>query len=313
MELRHLRYFVAVAEAKSFSRAARQLNISQPPLSAQIQSLEDEIGARLFDRTSKGASLTDVGRSLIAKARDILLAAQQAKDIAKHPQREEPVLRIGVVTPALTINFTAALNKFRAAHPELRLRLRHAGVATLHRLLKSGEIDVIFTRPFHAEPQLMQRHLEWHEQLLAIPAVHPWAKRRTIPWRLLNGAHVLLIDPEFNALYGQNFLHMCGRHNATPEIDYAASDLTSLIWLVASGHGVCPYPGSLVPMAPPGVVFKSFTPASRPIELVLMWPAKNESPTLRTFVASFSTATSSGIVHDGKSAHRDVASSFGAS
>ena len=307
MELRHLRYFVAVAESQSFSRAARQLNISQPPLSAQIQALEDEIGARLFDRTSKGASLTDVGRSLIAKARDILLAAQQAKDIAKNPQRDEPVLRIGIITPALTINFTAALNNFRAAHPDLRLRLRHAGVATLHRLLKGGEVDVIFTRPFHAEPQLMQRHLEWHDQVLAIPAAHPWAKRRAIPWRLLNGARVLLIDPEFNALYGQNFLHMCGRHQATPEVDYVASDLTSLIWLVACGLGVCPYPSSMVPMAPPGVVFKSFTPASRPVELVLMWPSKNESPTLRTFIGSFSTGTSPGSIFDGKRAHRNLA------
>lgn len=286
MELRHLRYFVAVAESKSFSRAARQLHISQPPLSAQIQSLEDEIGARLFDRSSTGASLTEVGRSFIVKAREVLAVAQQAKDIVKHPQPDHPELRIGIITPGLTPGFITTLNHFRTAHPDLRLRLRHSGVAVLQRLLKAGEVDVIFTRPFHAEPQLMQRHLEWHDQLLAIPAGHLWARRSEIPWKLLNKARVLLIDPEFNALYGQNFLHMCGRHQATPEVDYAASDLTSLIWLVAAGAGVCPYPSSMVPMAPDGIVFRPFKPASRPIELVMMWPSKNESLILRSFVES---------------------------
>src|SRR3954466_530186 len=105
MELRHLRYFVAVAESKSFSRAARHLNISQPPLSAQIQSLEDEIGARLFDRSSTGASLTEVGRSFIGKAREVLAAAQQAKDLVKHPRSAQSELRIGIITPGLTEKF----------------------------------------------------------------------------------------------------------------------------------------------------------------------------------------------------------------
>ena len=105
----------------------------------------------------------------------------------------------------------------------------------------------------------------------------------------MKGARVLLIDPEFNALYGQNYLHMCGLHRTTPEVDYAASDLTSLLWLVAAGLGVCPFPDSLVETAPKGIVFRPFTPASRQIELVLMWSAKNESPALRAFIELLDT------------------------
>lgn len=296
MELRHLRYFVAIAETKSFSRAARLLHISQPPLSAQIHSLEEEISARLFDRSSKGATLTEVGRNFLLKAREILASAQQAQDITKYPNHEHSEFRLGVITPALTPKFAHSLKRFQLAHPESRLRLRHGNVALLHRLLKAGEVDVIFTRPFHAEPQLMQKHLEWHDQLLAIPVDHPWAKRSEIPWRLLTGERVLLIAPEFNALYGQNFLHMCGRHEATPEVDYAASDLNSLIWLVASGFGVCPYPSSMTVNAPAGVVFKPFKPSSRPIELVLMWSAKNACPTLRNFIECFSPNQASDII-----------------
>jgi DNA-binding transcriptional LysR family regulator len=281
---------VAVAETKSFSRAARRLNLSQPPLSAQIHSLEDEIGARLFDRSSKGASLTEIGRTFLTKAREILAAAQQATQLAKLPNREQPELRVGMITPSLTAKFAARLRAFRLAHPTQGIRLRHGSVDSLQRLLRTGAVDVIFTRPFHAEPQVMQRHLEWHEQLLAIPRGHPWAARSGIPWSLLKGARVLLIDPEFNALYGQNFLHMCGLHRTTPEVDYAASDLTSLIWLVAAGRGVCPYPSSLVETAPKGIVFRPFSPASRPIELVLMWSAKNESPILHAFIEMLDTA-----------------------
>src|SRR5258708_7662042 len=83
------------------------------------------------------------------------------------------------------------------------------------------------------------------------------------------------------------FLHMCGQNGCTPKVNYVASDLPSLIWLVMTGFGVCPYPSSLAEWAPLGVVFRPFKPACRPLELVLMWAAKNETPTLRAFVESF--------------------------
>jgi LysR family hca operon transcriptional activator len=192
-----------------------------------------------------------------------------------------------MITPSMRETFAMRIKAFRMAYPNLRIRVGHRNVSELHCLLKAGEIDVAFTRPFHADAALMERHLEWHDQVLAIPADHPWTKRSEIPWSLLTGASVLLIDPEFNPLYGQNFLHMCGRHRCTPKVDYAASDLPSLIFLVATGCGVCPYPGSLAEWAPTGVVFRPFKPASRPMELVLMWASKNESPLLRAFIESF--------------------------
>jgi DNA-binding transcriptional LysR family regulator len=256
-------------------------------LSAQIHALEAELGARLFDRSSRGASLTDAGRAFLVKARDVLQAAQEAKTVVKYPGHQKSELRIGIITPALRMEFAVKLKKFRLAHPELRFRVRHLPVGALHQLLKSGELDVAFTRPFHADPLLLERHLEWHDQLLAIPSDHPWAKRKAIPWQLLTGARVLLIDPEFNPLYGQNFFHMCGRHHCIPNVDYAASDLPSLIWLVEAGLGVCPYPSSLAKWAPPGVVFRPFHPASRQMELVLMWSSKNSSPTLKSFIEAF--------------------------
>jgi len=279
-----LRYFIAVAETKSFSCAARQLHISQPPLSAQIHALEEEIGARLFDRSSRGASLTEAGRDFLVRARDVLQAAQKAKDVVKYPGQQKSELRIGIITPALRTVFARKLKKFAITHPNWQIRLHHQPAGTIHRRLKTGEIDAALTRPFHADPLLMERHLEWDDQLLAIPADHPWVRRKAIPWNLLTGARVLLIDPEFNPLYGQNFLHMCGRHHCTPKVDYAASDLPSLIWLVEAGVGVCPYPSSLAGSAPPGVVFRPFQPHGGRMELVLMWAADNKSPALGALI-----------------------------
>lgn len=284
MELRHLRYFVMIAETKSFSRAARKLHISQPPLSAQIRALEEELGARLLVRSSRGTSLTEIGSEFLLKAREILAAADEAKGLVRHPNRGQRELRIGIITPALTGQCAQRLKLFQREHPDLRIRLYHDSVAKLHGLLKSGVIDAAFTRPLLADSKLMERHVEWHNQVLAIPADHPWAKRSSIPWNLITGARVLLIDPEFNSLYGQNFLHMCGRHHCCPTVDYAASDLISLVWLVASGRGVCPYPSSLVESAPPGVVFRPFSPASRPMELVVMWNSENSHSMLPDLV-----------------------------
>jgi DNA-binding transcriptional LysR family regulator len=304
MELRHLRYFVAVAGAQSFSRAAKQLRISQPPLSAQIRALEEELGARLFQRSFKGASLTEVGQAFLPKARAILLSAQEAKDGAKHPSHKKSELRIGIISQAMADRFAAKVKTFRAVRSDLKLSVRHENASVLHRLLDAGEIDVAFTRPFHTNPNLKERHLEWDIPQLAIPSDHPWAKRKNIPWSLLTGEPVLLVAPEFNPHSGQMFLHMCGQYGCLPKVSYAASDLPSLIWLVMTGLGVCPYPSSLAEWAPQGVVFRPFKPACRPLELVLMWAAKNETPILRAFIELFDESRPSRPKHPRPSSPR---------
>jgi DNA-binding transcriptional LysR family regulator len=295
MELRHLRYFVAIAETKSFSRAAKKLHISQPPLSAQIQALEEELGARLLIRSSRGTSLTELGSAFLLKARDLLAAADDAKQLVRQPHVGRRELRIGIITPALSGKFAQLFKQFQLKHPDLGIRIYHNSVAELHELLKSGAVDAAVTRPLRADSKLMERHLEWHNQVLAIPADHPWVKRTSIPWKLINGARVLLIDPEFNSLYGQNFLHMCGRNHCSPNVDYAASDLFSLGWLVATGRGVAPFPSSMNESVPPGVVFRPFSPASRPMELVVMWNAGNSHSLLLEFVQSLQGEHAAGV------------------
>jgi DNA-binding transcriptional LysR family regulator len=282
MELRHLRYFVAVAETLNFSRAARLLHLAQPPLSMQIKSLEDEVGTRLFDRGPRGVTLTKAGQALLPAARDALAAAGRAADAARVAATGRTgVLRLGLIAPAATPEIAARLKKFHRAHPLVQLRVRQEPVAALHRLLEADELDLALTRPLRASPLLRQRRIGDQEQVLALSADHPLARRKRIPIRALHREPLLLISPEFNANYGQRLLQLCAEQNVQPAVNYAADDLFTLIWLASAGLGVCPYPSSLTAQAPAGVVFRPFQPRLAGLELTLMWPAKNDSPVLQ--------------------------------
>lgn len=287
MELRHLRYFVTVAETLNFSQAARRLHIAQPPLSAQVRSLEAELGVQLFERTPRGVSLTKAGRALLPAARDTLNAAQRAGDAARVlASGKSGLLRIGLISPAATPELAARLKKFHRAHPLVQLRVRQEDAATLQLLLDADQIDVAITRPLSSSPRLRQRKLGEQEQGLALPADHPWAARRSIPTRLLHRAPLLLINPESNPNYGQLVLGRCAQRDIQPAINYAADDLATLVWLVSAGLGVCPYPLSLATTAPRGVVLRPFAPRLRQLELVALWPAQHSSPALDAFIAA---------------------------
>ncbi|MEY2880217.1 MAG: hypothetical protein RLZZ15_2597 [Verrucomicrobiota bacterium] len=285
MELRHLRYFVTVAETLSFSQAARLLRLAQPPLSAQVRSLEDELGVRLFDRSSRGVALTKAGRVLLPAARDALAAAQRAADIARvAASGKTGLLRLGIISPAATPEIAARLKKFHRAFPLVQLRVRQEPVATLHRLLEAGELDLALTRPLRSSPRLRQLKLGDQEQVIALPADHALALRAQIPVRALHGQPLLLISPEFNPHYGQRLIGLCAQHGVQPLINYAADDLFTLVWLVSAGLGVCPYPSSLAATAPRSVVFRPLRPRLNRIPLALMWPTDANSPTLQSLV-----------------------------
>lgn len=285
MELRHLRYFVTVAETLNFSQAARLLHLAQPPLSTQIKSLEHELGVRLFDRSSRGVTLTKAGRALLPAAREALTAAERAADAARITATGRTgVLRLGLIAPAATPEIAARLKKFHRAFPLVQLRVRQEPVATLHRLLEADELDLALTRPLRASPLLRQRTIGEQEQVLALSADHPLARRKRVPIRALHGEPLLLISPEFNANYGQRLLQLCAERNVQPAVNYAADDLFTLIWLASAGLGICPYPSSLADQAPDGVVFRPFQPRLGDLELALMWPARNDSPLLQELI-----------------------------
>jgi DNA-binding transcriptional LysR family regulator len=288
MELRHLRYFTTIAQTQSFSEAARLLHIAQPPLSAQIRALEDELGFKLFNRSSRGVTLTKEGQSFLPRAQETLAAAQRAKNSANVIAKgQSGQLRIGMISPAATDDLAQKVNSFHQQNPSVEIRVKQRNALTLLALLEADEIDVAFTRPVRAHPSLSLRVIDYHEQLLAIPKDHPWESRTSIPWKLLTEEKVLLVTPVTNAHYGQNFLRTCTHNNISPTVNYAADDLESLIWLVAAGMGVCPYPSSLTETAPKGVVFRSLAPRNFDLELAIAWRTADRTPLVQSFVQHF--------------------------
>ncbi|MBV8279270.1 MAG: LysR family transcriptional regulator [Verrucomicrobia bacterium] len=146
MELRHLRYFVAVAEELNFSRAAAKLRIAQPPLSAQINALEAELGFPLFVRTKRMVRLSLPGRAFLPRAREVVAAASRAGDSAEQIAKgRRGVLRIGIV-PALTPRFAASFKKFHELYPDIYLLVQQGGARPLRQKLEAMELDIIFTR-----------------------------------------------------------------------------------------------------------------------------------------------------------------------
>jgi DNA-binding transcriptional LysR family regulator len=184
MELRHLRYFVAVAEELSFTRAAQRLHIGQPPLSQQIQALEAEVGARLFDRSKRWVRLTEAGRLFLEDARAILAQSERAAERARRAQRGEAgALRVGFTfsTP-FTPLFARTIRRYRQLYPDVALTLHE--MTTLHQLdaIEARKLDLGFVRPPEVAlpEQLSLTTLRRDALLLVLAADAPLARRRKV-------------------------------------------------------------------------------------------------------------------------------------
>lgn len=164
MELRQLRYFVALAEELHFGRAARRVHVSQPPLSQQIRALEEELGARLFDRTSRRVLLTPEGEAFLEDVRGVLRGLEEAVDRVRGvAQGERGRLRVGFVGSAVSTRFPAGVAAFRERHPAVRLELRESGTLVQRRAIAEGRLDVGLFRNLGETP----------DDLTTEPFLHP--------------------------------------------------------------------------------------------------------------------------------------------
>ncbi len=252
MELRHLRYFVAVAEALSVTRAASRLNIAQPALSHQVKSLEKEVGTPLLHRLPRGVALTGPGALFAEDARAILAAVDAAKTRARRAAAGElGLMRIGFTGSASFNPFvTGAIRDYRAAFPDVAIELVEEPTAVLLAGLKAGRIDVAFLRPSPGEVVgFWSRHLFDEPMVAAVPASHPVAARDAIRLGDLAG-EAFIFYPRRNglALYDA-IMSACEAAGFTPRIAQDAPQLTSVVNLVATGIAIAIVPASMSRMA----------------------------------------------------------------
>ena len=290
LDLRRLRYFVAVAEEGHITRASERLGIQQAPLSQQIKTLERELDARLFRRHAKGVEMTDAGRALLVEARAVLGRADEAEAAVRRAARGEAGrIRIGFTHSAWVHPATpAAIRAFRAAAPHVALSFDQAGTSGLIERLQSGDIDVGFIRTAPTRPAGLQLNLIAEEPMVAaLPAAHPLAAEIDAPIALASlAAETFVAYPrtEGAGLYDAVIAacHACG---FSPEIGHETPQMIATLSLVAAGLGVSIVPASLQRLVLDGVAYRPLTgPALPRAELNLAVRRHEPSPAVRRFV-----------------------------
>ncbi len=288
MELRHLRYFVAVAGELSFARAARTLHLSQPPLSRQIRALEDELGTTLFARTKRAVALTPAGAALLPEARRLLRDADALKAGARaHAAGTAGSLALGFIGMAAYNVLPAVLPEFHRRHPGVRLALREATSDVLLAALRQGEIDVGLVLPPADDPALEYATLHRDVLVAALPAARRELRGRgAIRLASLAAEPFVLFPRKVGASLYDHVVGLCRRAGFSPRVEQEAIQMQTIVSLVAAGMGVALVPASLVHMRRTGVVYRPLAERSPAIEVGIAWRRDDESPAARAFVAT---------------------------
>jgi DNA-binding transcriptional LysR family regulator len=286
MELRQLRYFVAVAEELHFRRAAARLHISQPPLSQQIAALEAELGCRLLERTRRKVELTPAGAAFLDQVRALLSELESAADTARSIDAGQVgVLRLSFVGSALLSALPALVQRFRAERPRVELQLRERSTVEQLRALRTGTIDVGLVRlPLADAADLEVRRVVREATIAAVPETHPLARLRRIPLRRLAGEPLVLFPREQAPGFHDLLVDRMRTTGLSPRVAQYAPEMLTIIGLVAAGIGVSPVPESMRELALGNVAYRPLAGAPRS-ELALVTRADETSPLVRAFAA----------------------------
>ncbi len=288
MELRHLRYFLAVAEELHFHRAATRLHISQPPLSQQIRALERELGVTLLARNRRRVALTAAGEAFRDDTRAILSAVDRAAERARNIARGSlGTLSVGFVGSAMfSPTLPEILREFRAGRPEVVLVLRELPTLAQLQALVGGELDVGVIRGPVAEseidPRLELMTIQREHLVAALPADHPLAARRRLRAAdLRNESFVILARRDSPGLFASLTAAMGG----IPDDVLEVAEMQTIISLVAGGFGVSLVPASVGAVDRSGVAFRPIAGPTPTIELSAAWRSGGGSPVRDAFLA----------------------------
>jgi DNA-binding transcriptional LysR family regulator len=254
IELTHLRYFVAVAEELHFGRAAARLRLSQPPLTQQIQRLEERLGAPLFLRTTRKTELTAAGTALLTAARLVLEDARRAFEAARGAGRGEVGQVVIATPPSLMLGpLPRLVRAFRKAAPQVAVRLREMSTAAAAVELARGEADIGFLRGPRVPPGLVEQY-RFTEPLAAIlPRGHPLAGRRSVRLAQLAGEAFAFFPRRLGPEFHDELTGLCRAAGFEPRIGAEATQWTSVFALVEAGFGVTIAPGGVARLAVRGL------------------------------------------------------------
>jgi DNA-binding transcriptional LysR family regulator len=284
MELRHLRYFVAVAHTLHFGRAALALQIAQPSLSHQIRRLEAELKTTLLRRTQRRVELTHAGRLFLDEAREIVARADRAAMIARRAGGGEGgSLRVAVGYCMNQAAVTVAVSTFNDRHEKTRVELETMAVPSQLVALRDERLDVGFLRPPVTDPSLAHEVLVREPLLLALPRTHRLARRSTLRLSAVAGEPFILVPRDRVPVYHDAVLRACRDAGFVPDAPHETDHLQLILGLVAAGGGVALVPAFARAMKLPGVAFANVQPAAPDVETAIAWRRENAPPMMPEF------------------------------
>ena len=296
--LRQFRQFLAVADAMSFRLAAERLHMAQPPLTAAIRQLENDLGVRLFERTNRVTGLTAAGRVLQDEARRTIAQAERAVALTRQAGAGMiGSLRIGFVASAVRHVLPPLIADFRDTHPGVSLVLEEATTARQVAALLEDRLDVgivVLPLPASGEPRIATHLLMKSRLVAAIPARHDLARGSAKPLPLASLAGepwILYPEAEGPGLYAA-ILAACAKAGFTPRVAQRAVQMETVLGLVAAGLGVALVSSPFRETGREGVVFRALAGAGSPVpyQAALAWRRDDASPTLALFLESSAAA-----------------------
>ncbi|WP_112765077.1 LysR family transcriptional regulator [Bosea vestrisii] len=288
MELRHIRYFLAVAEEQHFTRAAAKVGIGQPPLSQQIRDLEAEVGAPLFHRVAHGAELTEAGKAFLEGVKEMPSLVERASVAARRAARGETgSLRVGfTASAAFNVVVPSAIRSFRRAYAEVHLTLEEANTTRLVAGLREGSLDAVFLRPDAAGIAGLQLRLLSEEPMMVVlPEGHPAGKHQEVDLALLKNDAFLLFPRDIGPTLYDTVVEACRSAGFEPTIGQFVPQIASVVNLISAEFGVSVVPASMSQLSVKGVVFRPIAGQSPVTRLALAYRRGETSTVVRNFVA----------------------------
>lgn len=287
MELRHLRYFVAVAEERHFGRAAERLHIAQPPLSHQIRQLETELKVTLLHRTTRSVELTPAGELFVERARSILASVEATTvDVARAAAGEVGRLALGFTGSATYELLPTIARVLREELPGITLEL-FGEMLTPRSVagLLDRSLDLAFLRPPVREPDLAVHVVRREPLIAALPEQHPLAALTSVPLAQLAGERFISYPSHYRSVVRDAVIDACSKAGFSPNVVQEVGETSTLAVFVAAGLGVALVPASVQHLHITGTVYRPLAGTTEEVALALAYRAEDDSPVLRRALA----------------------------
>ncbi|MBW1249226.1 LysR family transcriptional regulator [Pseudomonas tolaasii] len=291
--IRHLWLFLAVAEEQNFGRAAKRLGMSQPPLSEQIQVLEQALKVTLFERSRRGAKLTPVGAAILPAVRKFAEQLERLElAVEEAVAGQSGMLTIGAISTAMFDVLPGLIDHLKQQYPHLTVSVREIDSVEAVPALEAGDIDLAFARlDGDLGPAIQSLPLQEDRLMVALPSTHLLAARSRVSLASLASEPLVMFSRKVSPVYFDNLIATCRASGFSPRVLHEVRSVASQIAFVSCGQGIALVPASLKKLAPDNVVLRPLTQKLNVVTTAVAWNSERPNPLVTELVAQFQAHT----------------------